>query len=149
MRAAHTICRTRRTSGTSRSVFASVRPNWREDVGSLHKDAWFWDYFGFPVPEGVSRLKIWVPVCGAPDQAGLLLAPGSHRRPADYRTETVAGKLTFLPEIDAQFVDLRRFPGNPGTPVMFNYDILHVGALTRGEISRVSFEITIMFKTAT
>ena len=132
--------------GHEQICFRVVRPNRREDVGSLHRDAWFWDYFQFPVPPGISRVKVWVPVCGAPRQTGLLLAPGTHRQPAGYRTESVGGKLAFIPEIDPALVDLRRFAGNPGDPVMFNYDVLHVGALTRGDISRVSFEITIMFR---
>jgi len=133
--------------GHEQICFRIVRPDHREDVGSLHRDSWFWDYFSFPVPEGVSRVKIWVPVCGAPGQSGLLLAPGSHRQPLGYRTDTIDGKLTFLPEVTAEQVELKRFEGNLGDPVLFNYDVLHVGAMTRGEVSRVSFEITVMFKT--
>ncbi len=133
--------------GHEQICFRVVRPNRREDVGSLHCDSWFWDYYHFPIPEGFSRVKVWVPVCASPDQAGLLLAPGSHRHGVGYRTETANGKLAFVPEIDAQLVDLRRFHGQPGDPILFNYDVLHVGALTRGEQSRVSFEITIMFRT--
>ncbi|MEJ0017795.1 MAG: phytanoyl-CoA dioxygenase family protein [Acetobacteraceae bacterium] len=133
--------------GHEQICFRIVRPNRREDVGSLHRDSWFWDYFSFPVPEGESRAKVWVPVCGEPDQAGLLLAPGSHRKHTGYRTETNDGKLAFLPMIEDGQLDLRKFRGNPGDPVMFNYDVLHVGAMTRGDVSRVSFEITIMFNT--
>jgi hypothetical protein len=132
--------------GHEQICFRVVRPNRREDVGSLHRDAWFWDHFGFHVPAGVSRVKAWVPVCGASNEAGLLLAPGSHRVPGGFRTEMVDGKLKFTPEIDPQAVNLHRFLGNPGDPIMFNYGLLHVGALTRGESSRVSFEITIMFR---
>ena len=132
--------------GHEQICFRVARPNKREDVGTLHRDAWFWDHFGFPVPEGVSRVKAWVPVCGESNEAGLLLAPGSHRQPGGFRTETVNGKLTFTPEIDPQTVDLQRFRGSPGDPIMFNYGVLHVGSLTRGEISRVSFEITFMFR---
>jgi hypothetical protein len=122
-----------------------VRPNYRQDVGSLHRDSWFWDHFAFHVPEGINRTKTWVQVCGEPSKAGLLLAPGSHRRPGGYRTETVGGKLGFIPQVDPSDVDLRRFLGAPGDPVMFNYDILHVGALNRGDATRVSIEITIMY----
>ena len=131
--------------GHEQICFRVVRPNRREDVGSLHRDSWFWDYFHFPVPDGISRVKVWVPVCGTLERTGLLLAPGSHHQSAGYRTETVDGKLAFLPEVDAESVDLRRFRGNPGDPIFFNYNVLHVGALTHGENSRVSFEITIMF----
>jgi hypothetical protein len=133
--------------GHEQICFRIVRPGRREDVGSLHRDSWFWDYFDFAVPDGISRTKVWVPVCGEPDKSGLLLAPGSHRRPGGFRTETIDGKLAFIPEVDARTLDLHRYLGRPGDPVLFNYDVLHVGALNRGEQSRVSFEITIMYGT--
>ncbi len=53
--------------GHEQICFRVVRPNRREDVGSLHCDSWFWDHFHFPVPKNISRVKVWVPVCGAPD----------------------------------------------------------------------------------
>ncbi len=134
--------------GHEQVCFRVVRPQVREDVGSLHRDSWFWEHYNFVVPEGMSRVKVWVPVCGAPAQAGLLLAPGSHRTPGGFRTEVVDGKLAFLPEGPAAQTELRRFCGSPGDPIMFNYDMLHVGSLNRGQHCRVSFEITILFKTA-
>jgi Phytanoyl-CoA dioxygenase (PhyH) len=134
--------------GHEQVCFRIVRPERREDVGSLHRDTWFWDYYDFPVPAGMSRAKVWVPVCGASDLAGLLLAPGSHRRPAPYRSEVRNGKLAFVPDFDTQTIGLKRFCGSPGDPVMFNYDTLHVGSLNRAPTCRVSFEITILFNTA-
>jgi hypothetical protein len=134
--------------GHEQICFRIVRPNRRNDVGSLHRDSWFWEYYDFAVPAGMSRAKIWVPVCGQSDRAGLLLAPGSHRRPAPYRTEMQNGKLTFVPDFDVEKIGLKRFCGNPGDSIMFNYDTLHVGSLNRAESCRVSFEITILFNTA-
>lgn len=134
--------------GHEQICFRVVRPNRREDVGSLHRDSWFWDYYKFPVPPGISRAKAWVPVCGTPNLAGLLLAPGSHKGPAPYHTTSVNGKLAFVPDFDVGGIGLERYCGSPGEPVMFNYDTLHVGALNRADTCRVSFEITIMFQTA-
>jgi hypothetical protein len=134
--------------GHEQICFRIVRPNRREDVGSLHRDSWFWDYYDFPVPAGKSRAKVWVPVCGKANLAGLLLAPGSHRKPAPYHTAKPDGKLTFVPDFDIDDVGLERYCGAPGAPVMFNYDTLHVGALNRASSCRVSFEITIMFDAA-
>jgi hypothetical protein len=134
--------------GHEQICFRVVRPNRREDVGSLHRDSWFWDYYNFSVPAGISRAKAWVPVCGTPDLAGLLLAPGSHKGPAPYRTEKVNGKLAFVPEFDVSNIGLQRYCGGSGEPVMFNYDTLHVGSLNRADTCRVSFEVTIMFQTA-
>jgi hypothetical protein len=134
--------------GREQICFRIVRPNRREDVGSLHRDSWFWDYYGFHTPQGIGRGKVWVPVCGEPGLAGLLLAPGSQNIPAPYRTETVKGKLAFVPDFEVDGIGLQRYCGGLGEPIMFNYDTLHVGSLNRAELCRVSFEITIMFKTA-
>jgi hypothetical protein len=133
--------------GHEQICFRVVRPNRREDVGSLHRDTWFWDYYKFPVPEGKSRVKVWVPVCGEQERAGLLLAPESHKQPAPYYTQSVNGKLTFIPNFDVNQIGLQRFCGSPGDPIMFNHDTLHVGSLNRGEGCRVSFELTVMFDT--
>jgi hypothetical protein len=134
--------------GHEQICFRIVRPNRREDVGSLHRDSWFWDYYGFHTPQGIGRGKVWVAVGGEPGLAGLLLAPGSQSIPAPYHTKTVNGKLAFVPDFDVDRIGLQRYCGGLGEPVMFNYDTLHVGSLNRAERCRVSFEVTIMFKTA-
>jgi hypothetical protein len=134
--------------GYDQICFRIVRPDRREDVGSLHRDSWFWDYYGFHRPEGIGRGKVWVAVCGKPGLAGLLLAPGSQKVPAPYRTETVNGKLGFVPDFDVDNIGLQRYCGGLGEPIMFNYDTLHVGSLNRAEQCRVSFELTVMFNVA-
>lgn len=132
--------------GHEQISFRMVRPNRREDVGSLHRDAWFWDHYGFHQPAGIARGKTWVAVCGEPGLAGLLLAPGSQKMPAPYHTATTNGKLAFVPEFDVETIGLQRYCGALGEPIMFNYHTLHVGSLNRGERCRVSFELTIMFE---
>jgi hypothetical protein len=134
--------------GHEQISFRMVRPHRREDVGSLHRDAWFWDHYGFHKPEGIARGKVWVAVCGEPGLAGLLLAPGSQKLPAPYHTETANGKLAFVPEFDVETIGLQRYCGGLGEPILFNYNTLHVGSLNRAEQCRVSFELTIMFKTS-
>lgn len=132
--------------GYEQICFRVVRPGRREDVGSLHRDSWFWQHFGFKVADGVQRTKVWVPVVAGEDQAGLLLAPGSHRLAGGYLAHERDGKLCFVPQIDADAVQLKRFMGRAGDPIMFNYDTLHVGAVARGDTCRVSFEITILYR---
>jgi hypothetical protein len=134
--------------GHEQICFRIVRPHRREDVGSLHRDSWFWDHYGFEVPPGIARGKVWVAVGGEPGLAGLLLAPGSQSISAPYRTETVNGKLAFVPDFDVENIGLQRYCGGLGEPIMFNYDTLHVGSLNRAELCRVSFELTIMFRSA-
>lgn len=133
--------------GHEQICFRIVRPQERRDVGSLHRDRWFWDHFSWPVPDGWGRFKIWVALCGVPEQSGLLLAPGSHLIAAPYTVIDEAGKMAFRPDFDADKLDLQMFTGDIGEPIMFNYNTLHVGSLNRGPICRVSFEITVMFRT--
>lgn len=131
--------------GHEQICFRLARPNRGSDIGSVHRDAWFWDHLGFPVPAGISRTKMWMPVCISPGTAGLLLIPGSHRYPRDYRVEVVDGKLAFASLGDINRDELCGYYGGPGDPILFNYGVLHVGAVTRGEICRVSIETTVMY----
>jgi hypothetical protein len=135
--------------GHEQITYRLVRPDRPEDVSSLHCDAWFWEQFGTPLPEGVSRTKVWVPICVEPDLNGLRLAPGSHLREAPYRAEMRGAKLSFIPEFDIGAIGLRQYQGTAGQPILFNYRTLHVGALNRGRNCRVSIETTIMYRSQT
>lgn len=123
-----------------------VRPNRREDVGSLHADHWFWETFNWAPPEGEHRTKMWTGICVEPELNGLRLAPGSHRRHAPYKVIEENGKLGFAPDFDMSQINLSKFTGAAGQPVMFNYRTLHVGSLNRAKTTRVSIEITFMYQ---
>jgi hypothetical protein len=133
--------------GREQICFRVARPNCRADVGFVHRDAWFWDHLGFPVPPGIARTKLWMPICLSPGTAGLLLAPGSHRSDNEYRVEKIDGKLAFVPRNDVEAGGMHAYMGRPGDAILFNYDLLHVGAVTRGDSCRVSIEITLMYDT--
>lgn len=121
-----------------------VRPNMREDVGSLHRDSWFWEHYNWPVPEGMQRLKVWVPIYVNVDRAGLILVPGSHRMDTPYNIDQSTEKMAFVPGFEADSLEYRRFVGEAGDPIMFNYHLLHVGSFNTSTTSRVSIEFTIM-----
>jgi len=123
-----------------------VRPNMREDVGFLHADDWFWQYYGFKRPPGENRVKIWTLVAGDPATASLRLAPGSHLLNATCRAEKQGNKLIFETDTDWRTIGLCRYTGALGQPVLFNHRILHVGSLNPGPGCRVSFEATILFR---
>lgn len=131
--------------GYEQICFRIVRPQQREDVGALHRDSWFWEHYDFKIPKGKGRAKVWTQLCGEPREAGLLLCPGSHLAPGGFKAETIGGKLIFVSEVD-ESLPLRRFYGSHGDTIMFNYDTLHTGSLNRGDLSRVSIEITILFE---
>lgn len=118
-----------------------VRPGFESDVGSLHADDWFWQIYGFTVPPGMKRVKVWVAVCCETGKSGLLLSPDSHKRAWRYHLIDRAGmKKPLLDEDERPVLEL--FQSRPGDAVVFNYDLLHGGAVTRGAETRVSIEFT-------
>jgi hypothetical protein len=131
--------------GHEQICFRIVRPNERDDVGSLHRDRWFWEHYGFALPEGWGRAKVWTQICGDPEQSGLLLSPGSHLVDGGFKISNNSGKLMFISELDKN-LPINRFSGNLGDTVMFNYGNLHTGSLNKSSTSRVSIEITVIFK---
>lgn len=120
-----------------------VRPEMDTDVGSLHADHWFWPLYDFAVPEGRQRIKVWIAVCCEPGKAGLLLSPNSHAREWKYNTVSRAGMLKPLLDPSEKPV-LELFHSEPGAAVAFNYHLLHGGAVTRGDTTRVSMEFTLL-----
>jgi len=120
-----------------------VRPDMETDVGSLHADEWFWELYKFDLPKGKQRIKVWVAICCEPGKSGLLLSPESHKRQWKYNTFTRAGMLKPLLDSE-QSPKLELFNSEPGDAVAFNYKLLHGGAVTRGSITRVSMEFTIL-----
>lgn len=130
--------------GWEQICFRMVRPNRREDVGALHRDDWFWQYYKYDLPSNVGRTKLWTQICGNTAEAGLILVPGSHLTPGGFEAINRDGKLVFVSQVDPS-LPLRRFTGDLGEPVLFNYFNLHSGSINRGESTRVSIEFTIMY----
>lgn len=131
--------------GQEEISFRIVRPERREDVGSLHRDDWFWQSHSLRRPKGMHRVKLWVQITGDPETAGLRLAPNSHRLNVNFEPMEQGTKLIFKSDVDWRKINLRRFTAPLGTPILFNHYTLHVGSLNPGPLSRVSFETTLIF----
>lgn len=131
--------------GHGQVCFRVVRPNVREDVGSLHCDSWFWEFYKWPTPAGQNRLKVWIPICIDEGRNGLIAVPESHRESRPYRTVQVGHKIGFEPEFDIRGLDYRMFDRPEGASFIFNYHLLHVGALNTTPTSRVSIEFTVLY----
>lgn len=131
--------------GHDQICFRVVRPNIREDVGFLHCDHWFWEHYQWPTPADKNRLKVWVPICIDAGENGLVAVPGSHQMDLPYRTTRVGHKVAFEPGFDMAELDYRLFDRAAGTAFLFNYYMLHVGALNTTPNTRVSIEFTVLY----
>lgn len=136
-------------AGKQEIYWRIVRPNRDDDVGPLHIDKWFHDVLGSDggmFPPGVVTVKIWIPICCEPGKSGLVVVPDSHAKEWCY--EYVEKNGVLKPEIRENVKTLNCYlvPTEPGTLLMFNERLLHGGAINRGEMTRVSAEITMVFQ---
>jgi hypothetical protein len=128
-------------------VWRLVRPQAEGDIGPLHVDRWFWEINQWPIGAGRRLIKLWTMVHGEAGRAGLRVVAGSHRgEPIKYSVEHRGG--IFKPVLDEVAAGVRpAMVDTPsGTSVVFHYDLLHGGAVTRSDVCRVSFEFTMSIR---
>jgi len=126
-----------------------VRPHALGDVGPLHKDKWFHGAFnsGYGMfSEEESTVKMWVPLFCEPGKNGLAIAKGSHLKEWKYHIEYRDGIPRPVPDEDLSAAGATLIPTEPGNAILFNGGILHGGVLNQGNKTRVSTEITLVFK---
>jgi ectoine hydroxylase-related dioxygenase (phytanoyl-CoA dioxygenase family) len=118
-----------------------------EDVGTLHADKWFHESMKirervFP-PNG-NALKIWLAIYTEKGLNGLEVVQGSHKRTWDYRSEEIEN--TSKPRLNASesSVETSLIPTSSGEIIIFNEDLVHVGALNKADTTRISLEITLL-----
>jgi hypothetical protein len=123
-----------------------VRPHQPGDVGPLHADKWFHEMLGMQgraMAQDSYTLKVWTPIYCEPGKNGLLIVPDSHKRTWRHSTTLVNGvpKPVFEDQADPVLVSTP-----PGNMLIFPEETLHGGALNQGDETRVSCEITLVFK---
>lgn len=124
-----------------------VRPNSTTDVGPLHADGWFWDLnqnWKMP-PDTDKRLKVWAPIQAEEGLSGLKVIPGSHKRHNEFKfdSQKIGGKYKpqiLLSDFEAE---LLTFP--PGEAIIFDDLLIHGGAVTKGNLPRISIEFTLAY----
>lgn len=126
-----------------------VRPAAASDVGAIHADKWFHNVSGSGYgmfPKGVVTVKIWIPIYCESGKSGLIVFPDSHK--TDWRYEYVEKDGFKKPVIQENIDNLegKLVPTTPGNLLIFNERLLHGGALNRGEMTRVSCEITVVLR---
>ena len=133
-------------AGLEEIYWRLVRPNAAGDVGDLHADYWFHQMMGMhgrAFPTCCFTLKVWIPVITEPARNGLLLVPGSHLRDWKYSIRWINGQPKPKFEDSAEPILV---PTEPGEALIFHERLLHGGAVNRGQHTRVSAEITLVFE---
>ena len=126
-----------------------VRPNISRDIGSLHRDSWFWEIDKLNGRNWPShkRLKTWLSVNVEPGKNGLLVVPKSHKTNQikwDIIDKDGRKKPRLQSNIDKNEIKLLSTKNN--TIVIFNDDLIHGGSTNNGHTTRVSLEFTIFIK---
>lgn len=116
-----------------------VRPNAPTDVGPMHKDSWFWDAIDKDARPDKERIKLWLAVICEPGLSGLRVAPKTQGK--DFPFEVVNNKPKI--QVPDEELDIKLLSTVPGDAIIFNYDLLHGGSVTRGTKTRVSLEMSL------
>ncbi len=138
-----------------------VRPDSSSDFRSIHKDAWFRvalneclheNTLGGPLmidhsmPLQLQTLKVWMALEVEPGSSGLLISPGSQLRSGPSFKIVDKDNLK-KPEIDGDDCEidfqLQHANTQPGSCILFGDQLLHGGAPTKSNRSRVSVEFTL------
>jgi hypothetical protein len=116
-----------------------VRPNSPTDIGPMHKDSWFWNAINKESENNKERIKIWIPVVCEPGLSGLRVVPNTQF--VDYPFRVVNNKPQI--EVKDEELSIKLLETNPGDAVIFNYELLHGGSVSRGTKTRVSLELSL------
>lgn len=122
-----------------------VRPYEKTDVGPIHADIWFADALDYydQLIEDKDSLKLWIPIYVEPGKSGLSMVPESHKKSWNYKFVSVNGSQR--PKI-IDMTSPTLIETVPGQILMFGENMLHAGALNKGQDTRVSVEITLLFE---
>lgn len=125
--------------------FRVVRPFHQNDIGPLHADQWFIDIGVQPerIPKIKSQLiKFWMPINVDHETSNLLLIPYSQKNKHKYTYQTIETNNGLKPIIK-DFVpkkEIFMINNKNGFPVIFNMNLIHGGALNKGNECRLSIE---------
>lgn len=125
-------------------VWRLVRPGSKNDVGPLHTDQWFWKINNWSVPKNKTCIKIWIMLGGEPKKSGLRVVANSQKNKKwIYSIIKKDGIVKPLFNEDTNKLKINILPTQPGNAVIFSYDLLHGGMVTKGDECRLSMEFTI------
>jgi hypothetical protein len=137
--------------GTEEVYWRLVSPSVASDVGGPHADRWFhlihrlssvYDHKSLEF----TTLKAWIPIFCEPERNGLLISKASHNRDWKFKTEIRNGVSYPIFDDNPAELDLKLVPTLPGQAIVFNEKLIHAGSINKGKFTRVSVEITMLFK---
>ena len=123
-----------------------VRPNEKNDIGPLHADAWFWDLGHGTTPNNVVRVKVWIAVYVDPGLSGFVYIPESHLKEWPYHGEMKTGVNKPVIDVSEDSLNPLLLNSEPGDAIIFHDRLLHGGAISEGDHTRVSLEFTMFVK---
>lgn len=125
-------------------VWRIVRPNELNDIGPIHTDKWFWEANKWKIPKNKKCVKVWIMLDGETNNSGLSVIPNSHKNLSwEYSFEKRDGIQKPLFDLKKNKLEPKILETNPGDAVIFSYNLLHGGAVTRGNLCRTSLEFTL------
>lgn len=131
---------------TPEVYFRIVRPNTGGNPTAGHIDFWYDDLYNLDMRVR-PRLKVWISLFTEPGKNGLLVKAKKSSKNYSYKTfQTPFGPRPSL--IDPPDISTYDFPHiNPGDGVIFDCEsVLHLGAPNKGQMARVSVEISLRYK---
>ena len=119
-----------------------VRPFPNKDVGTMHKDKWFWDLgTGKMDISKFKRYKLWISILGE-NKLGFKFVPGSVDLNLQYEYKLADGKKPVFNERSLEKSQINSLTGDNGTYIIFNDELLHGGEILKNNFPRVSIECT-------
>jgi|TARA_B100000767_G_C19631097_1_gene478292 hypothetical protein len=129
------------------SYWRLVRPNQKDDVGSIHADEWFWIANNWRVPSKNKKLlKIWILLSNNLNK-GLSVIPNSHKK-KDWIYKKVYQDGIFKPKFNEKknIYKIKPLTTPKGKILVFNYGLLHSGLINKSNETRISLEFTLYYK---
>lgn len=133
--------------GRDEMYWRIVRPEEEGDVGTLHADRWFHESMKIRervFPENGNALKLWLALYVEKGLSGLAFVENSHKQQWDYNSVEIENTSKPRLKLDEPKIETKLLPTASGDIIIFNEDIVHIGAINRSKSTRISLEITLI-----
>jgi hypothetical protein len=133
--------------GRDEMYWRIVRPDQKDDVGTLHADRWFHESMGIRkrvFPANGNALKLWLAIYVEKGLSGLAFVENSHKQQWDYKSVEIENTSKPRLGVDEDKIATNLLPTASGDIIIFNEDIVHIGAINKSNSTRISLEVTLI-----